>query len=140
MKRAARFRFEDVNPAHPGTSLMPLLPIVLSRGGQDIEARGLLDTAAAVSVLPNSMGERFGYVWDEETIPMVLTGNLSRLPARAIIVSVTVAHFAPVRLGFAWTLSDDVRLLLGQMNFFSEFDACFFQSRMEFEVKRKPNK
>jgi predicted aspartyl protease len=140
MKGATRFPFEDVNPAHPGTSLMPLLPIVLSSGGRNIQATGLLDTGATVSVLPYSLGEQLGFVWDEENNPMVLTGNLSRSSARAIIVSVTVAQFAPVRLGFAWIQSDDVRLLLGQMNFFSEFDACFFQSRMEFEVKRKSNK
>ena len=59
---------------------------------------------------------------------------------RGILVTATVARFAPVRLVFAWTRADDVRLLLGQTNFFLEFDACFFRARLEFEVKPKSEK
>jgi len=42
-----------------------------------------------------------------------------------------------VRLAFAWTQTDNVPTLLGQVNFFLEFDACFFRSREEFEVQPK---
>lgn len=119
---------------------MPMLPIVLSRGGQLVQAVGLLDTGAGVSVLPYSLGERLGFVWEEENAEVVLTGNLARFPARGIVVSASVAHFAPVPLVFAWTQADDVRLLLGQMNFFLEFGVCFFRARSEFEIQRASDK
>jgi hypothetical protein len=80
---------------------------------------------------------KLGFVWEEQHTPLVLTGNLARLPARGILVSATVANFAPVRLVFAWTQADDGRLILGQTNFFLEFDACFFRTRSEFEIKPK---
>jgi hypothetical protein len=137
MKGAARFPFVDANPAQPGTSVMPLLPLVLSQGSQRIEAVGLVDTGAAVSVLPYSLGMQLGLVWDEQKTPLVLSGNLARLAARGIIVSATVAKFSPVRLVFAWTQADDVRLILGQTNFFLEYEACFFRARSEFEIKPK---
>jgi hypothetical protein len=137
MSLAARFPFADANPARPGTSFMPLLPLVLSRGELQVETVGLLDTGAAVNVLPYSVGEQLGLVWGEQKVPVILSGNLARLPARGVLVSVTVAPFAPVRLAFAWTQADDVRLLLGQTNFFLEFEACFFRARSEFEVKPK---
>ncbi len=140
MNEAARFPFVDANPAQPGTSLLPLLPFVLSQGGRQVEALGLLDTGAAVNVLPYSLGEQLGFVWEEQTTPLVLSGNLARLPARGVVVSGVVAHFAPVHLVFAWTQADDVRLILGQTNFFLEFDACFFRARSEFEVKPKSEK
>jgi len=140
MNEAALFPFVDANPARPGTSLMPLLPIILSQGGQEREAVGLLDTGAAVSVLPYSLGEQLGFVWQEQQTPLVLSGNLASLPARGVLVSVAVAHFAPVRLVFAWTQADDARLLLGQTNFFLEFDVCFFRARSEFEVRPKTAK
>jgi hypothetical protein len=137
MNEAVRFPFVDANPAQPGTSLMPLLPLILSRGGQQKEAVGLLDTGAAVNVLPYSLGEQLGFVWEEQTTPLVLSGNLARLPTRGIVISASVAHFTPVRFVFAWTQADDVPLLLGQMNFFLEFDVCFFRARLELEVRPK---
>jgi hypothetical protein len=140
MNEAARFPFADANLAQPGTSLMPLLPLVLSQGGQQIEAVGLLDTGAAVNVLPYSLGKQLGFVWEEQKTPLILSGNLARLPARGVLVSVSVAPFVPVRLVFAWTQADDVRLILGQTNFFLEFDACFFRALAEFEVKPKSEK
>ena len=140
MNEAARFPFVDANPVQPGTSLLPLLPFALSQGSRRVEAVGLLDTGAAVNVLPYSLGEQLGFVWEEQKTPLVLSGNLARVPARGILVTATVARFAPVRLVFAWTQADDVRLLLGQTNFFLEFDACFFRARLEFEVKPKSEK
>jgi hypothetical protein len=103
----ARYPFVDANPAQPGTSLLPMLPLVLSQGGQQIEAIGLADTGSAVNVLPYSLGEQLGFVWQEQTTPLVLSGNLARLSARGVLVSATVAQFTPVRLVFfAWTQAD----------------------------------
>jgi len=48
-----------------------------------------------------------------------------------------IGDFPPVRLAFAWSRSDNVPLILGQMNFFMEFDICFYRSQLEFEVKPK---
>ena len=140
MNDAVRFPFVDANPARPGTSLMPMLPLVLSLGGQHVEAQGLLDTGAAVNVLPYSVGERLGLVWEEQKTPLVLSGNLARLQARGVLVSVSVAQFAPVRMVFAWTQGDDVRLLLGQTNFFMEFEVCFFRASSAFELKARTEK
>jgi hypothetical protein len=137
MNEVARFPFADANLAQPGRSLMPLMPLVLSKGGRQKEAVGLLDTGAAVNVMPFSLGQQLGFLWDEQKVPVVLSGNLSRQQARGVIVSAAVGQFAPIRLAFAWTQSHDVPLLLGQMNFFLEFDVCFFRTREEFEVRLK---
>lgn len=34
-------------------------------------------------------------------------------------------------------LSDDTPLLLGRMNFFLEFDVCFYRSQLAFEIRPK---
>jgi hypothetical protein len=54
-----------------------------------------------------------------------------------LIVTGVVSKFAPVRLAFAWTQATEVPLILGQVNFFLEFDVCFFRSQDMFEVKSK---
>ncbi len=64
-----------------------------------------------------------------------LSGNLAIVDARAVIVTVVVGTFAPVRLAFAWANVDTVPVILGQVNFFMEVDVCFFRSRRVFEVR-----
>jgi hypothetical protein len=133
----ARFPFADIDPAFPGSSLMPLLPLTLTHGENVVSAEGMLDTGAAVNVLPYSLGLQLGFVWEDQRTSITLSGNLAQLPARGVVVSATIAPFSAVRLAFAWTRSDNVRLLLGQANFFMEFDVCFFRAQSQFEVTPK---
>ena len=98
---------------------------------------GLLDTGSTVNVLPSSLGLQLGFVWEQQTTQVHLTGSLARLPARGVIVSGQVASFPPVALAFAWTQAIDVPMILGQVNFFMEFDVCFFRSQAAFEVNPK---
>lgn len=90
-----------------------------------------------VNVLPYGVGIDLGAVWDQQTTALRLTGNLARFEARALVVSANVGAFAPVQLVFAWTQAPDVPVLLGQVNFFMEFDVCFSRSRLAFEIRPK---
>jgi hypothetical protein len=78
-----------------------------------------------------------GAVWEQQTTPVNLSGNLAACEARALIVSAVVGKFPAVRLAFAWAKTDAVSVLLGQVNFFMEFDVCFYRSRLMFEVRLK---
>ena len=96
--------------------------------------------------------------------PTVITGQVSAIARRALVqvkcyrartlnsasdnrrtglqtsgddFDATVGKFPPVQLAFAWTRSNAVPVLLGQVNFFMEFDVCFYRSRLVFEVKPK---
>ena len=115
---------------------MPLLPLELQFGDRDVvRVYGLPDSGATVNVLPYGVGVRLGAVWETQTTRVTLAGNLAAQEARALIVHARVADFAPVRLVFAWTRVENVPLLLGQINFFDEFDICFHRSRREFDVE-----
>ena len=76
-----------------------------------------------------------GLVWEQQAVPVRLTGNLAASEAQAVILKSTIGQFSPVRLAFAWTRSNEVPLILGQVNFFMEFDVCFFRSDMAFEIR-----
>lgn len=136
--QSVRFPYTDLERTRPGATPMPFLPLTLTYREQEISAMGLMDSGATVNVLPYSVGESLGFVWEEQRTALTLSGNLARFPSRGVIVSVAVAHFTPVRLAFAWTQSDVVPLLLGQTNFFQEFEVCFFRSLLAFEIK--PNR
>jgi hypothetical protein len=97
----------------------------------------LLDTGATVNVLPYAVGVQLGAIWERQSTPVRLTGNLAACEARALIVSAVIGELPVVRLAFAWARTDDVPILLGQVNFFMEFDVCFYRSRSMFEVRPK---
>ena len=97
-----------------------------------------MDSGAAVDVLPNRAGRELGFDWDRQTRSVELSGNLASVEARVVVLSAAVGSFAPVRLAFAWAQTDSVSVILGQVNFFLEFDICFFGSRGLFELRSKP--
>lgn len=137
MPQAEQYPFVSSRPDLGVLGLVPCLPIQLAFRQQTVITEGLLDTAAAINVLPYEVGIQLGAIWEEQTTPLELTGNLAQHEARALLVSATVGAFSPVRLAFAWSRSNEVPVLLGQMNFFMEFNVCFFRAQAVFEVKPK---
>ncbi|MBM3878501.1 MAG: hypothetical protein FJ387_02110 [Verrucomicrobia bacterium] len=115
----------------------PLLPLVLSLGAKELATEALLDRGAEVNVLPWRLGEALGARWDDRKTTLRLAGALAGTPGMPLLLLGRFADVAPVRLAFAWCRTDDVPLILGQTNFFMEFDICFFRSRQEFSVVPK---
>lgn len=137
MRNAERYPFTVANSALGEAGLQPYLPITLTYQEQPVTVPGLLDTGAMVNVLPYQMEIDLGAVWEQQTTMLRLTGNLAHFEARGLLVSAVVGQFASVRLAFAWTKAPHVPLLLGQVNFFMEFDICFYRSRLIFETRPK---
>lgn len=122
------------------TSLMPRLPMLLALGDHSVEVTGLVDTGAAVNVLPYHVGLALGAVWEDQTVPVSLVGSLGQFEARALMVMAShpqITGDMDVRLVFAWTQSESEPVIFGQMNFFLEFDVCFYRSQSVFEVALK---
>ena len=131
-----RFPYLPVASGRGDASLMPVMPLELRfKEGDPVQTHGLLDSGATVNVLPYGLGVRLGAVWEAQTTRVTLAGNLATQEARALLVQARVADFAPVPFVFAWTRADNVPVLLGQVNFFEEFDVCFHRSRRQFEVE-----
>jgi hypothetical protein len=134
--QARQFPYVPRDPSLGHASLAPMLPLTLS-GSQHVATSALVDSGAAVNVLPYSVGVQLGFDWAQQTRPVGLSGNLAAAEARVVVLSATVASFPPVRLAFAWAQTDAVPVILGQVNFFLEFDVCFYRSRGVFDVRPK---
>lgn len=137
LSEAQRFPFSEADKLLGAASSLPYLPLTLTHRKCSLSVSGLLDTGATVNVLPYDIGRRLNAVWEQQTTPVYLTGNLARFEARVLIVTATVSQFEPVRLAFAWTRAKNIPLILGQVNFFLEFDVCFYRAQKIFEVKPK---
>ncbi len=134
---AQQFPYVQRDSSLGGASLAPLAPLTLSVR-QGIPTSGLVDSGAASNVLPFSVGVQLGLAWDQQTREVELSGNLASVAARVVVVSAVVGTFAPVRLAFAWAKTDSISVILGPINFFVEFDVCFFRSRSLFEIRPRP--
>jgi hypothetical protein len=137
MRDAQRFSFTEGFDAFGIPDALPQIPLNLMYRDSDIEVLALLDTGASVNVLPYSIGLQLSAVWEEQTTSVTLGGNLASVEARGLLVSAQIGNFDLVRLVFAWSQSDEAPLLLGRMNFFMEFDVCFYRSQLIFEVRPK---
>lgn len=129
-----RFSFVSVNNALGEVGFRPILPITLVYQNASVVASGLLDTGASVNVLPYNAGVQLGYEWERQTTVLSLTGNLAQYEARVVVMQGQVGQFEPVQLVFAWTRAENVPLILGQVNFFMEFDVCFYRSQLAFNL------
>ncbi|MFN0128783.1 MAG: hypothetical protein ACKV19_19100 [Verrucomicrobiales bacterium] len=119
----------------PGTaSVMPLLPLRLKSLEVEVKATALLDSGATVNVLPHSLGVQLGLDWTSQSHVLELGGNLARHEARGVLLEAAIEGFPPVRLAFAWSASDNVRLILGQINFFLAFDVTFRRADLAFDL------
>jgi len=113
---------------------LPTIPIILSYAESSCSANALLDTGSTVNLLPYDIGLQLGAIWEEHTIRLPLAGNLETVEARGLFVHVQIGNLEPVRLAFAWAQASQVPLILGQTNFFREFDICFQRSRRTIEI------
>ncbi|MGL5082179.1 MAG: aspartyl protease family protein [Microcoleaceae cyanobacterium] len=137
MRNAERYPFVSSDTALGEASFRPYLPFALVHQQVSVTSSALLDTGASVNVLPYSTGVELGYEWDRQTTALSLTGNLAQYEARVVLAQAVVGQFEPVQMVFAWTKAINVPLILGQVNFFMEFDVCFYRSQLEFAVSPK---
>jgi hypothetical protein len=115
---------------------LPTIPISLSCANFSVSANALLDSGSTVNLLPYDIGLQLGAIWEEQTVRLPLAGNLARVEAKGLFVHVQIGNLEPVRLAFAWAQAAHVPLILGQTNFFREFDVCFQRSRRMIEITR----
>jgi hypothetical protein len=130
-----RFSFTERTDSLSSSVILPYLPLTLSSDNASVEVMALLDTGASVNVLPYEIGIQLGAVWEAQTVSVQLSGNLGRNEEKGLVLSGTVSQFSPILLAFAWTQTRDVPVILGHMNFFTEFDVCFYRHELAFEIQ-----
>ena len=133
-------RFPYVQRLQPGDplGLAPILPIRLGRDGKEVDAPALVDSGASISVLPLTLGSRFGVDWDSLPHSMPVGGSSGSQLGKVLALEGLIAGFPSVPLLFSWLNTDAYRLVLGQTNFFMLFGVCFFRSQSYFELTLRP--
>jgi hypothetical protein len=131
-----QFRYTK-SPNFPGMAGLPLVPVTLAHAQTTLTQVALVDSGSTINVLPYEIGLALGLVWDSQTFALDVMGILAGSPAFGVVVTGQVTGLPPAKLIFAWTRKNDVRLILGQTNFFQEFDVWFSGSQQIFEIAPK---
>src|SRR5947207_174447 len=87
MSQAEQYPYLDRDPRTGVPTCVPYLPLTLTLGTRSTRVFGLLDTGAAINVLPHDIGLQLGAVWDKQTTHIPLAGNLAASEARAVGVT-----------------------------------------------------
>lgn len=116
---------------------MPLVSLTLTHEQKRLTQLALVDSGSTINVLPYHLGLELGLVWETQTIALNMKGILASEPAFAVVVTGELVDLSPSLLIFAWTRKSDVRLILGQTNFFQAFDVCFSGSQQVFDIAPK---
>ncbi|NEO82998.1 MAG: hypothetical protein F6J87_01875 [Spirulina sp. SIO3F2] len=132
-----RFRYSTPNPSQDEFDSLPYIPLILTYQSQSLEVTGLVDSGSTVSVLPNNIGMALGAMWDDTQAIIPLAGSLSRQQAMPLFINAEIPGCGVAKLAFAWARTDDIPIILGQTNFFMEFDIFFYRSQFEFEFRLK---
>ena len=129
-----RFPYLSFAPDGSPSDQLPWLPIQLIANGRSLEVHGLVDSGATVNVLPFDVGIKLGLEWSPTANPLRLTGNLAGRVAMPAVVHCRIGTFPETKLVFAWSQDSSVPVILGQTNFFHEFDVLLQRSRAEFDI------
>ena len=132
-----RFNYSTTDSSQNEFDSLPRVPLTLRRQNRTIEVVGLVDSGATVSVLPYTVGLQLGAIWEDRRAIIQLAGSLSSQPAIPFFAMAEIDGCGSAQLAFAWARSENVPLILGQTNFFIEFDVCFYRSKFEFEISPK---
>ncbi len=134
MFNSRRYPFQPKRDGMGVLADVPYLPLTLTYQNRSVEVMGLLDTGSSVNVLPYSVGVELGAIWEQQRFSVTLAGNLASAETKGLLVLAKVGDFEPVQLAFAWTRVNNIPIILGRTNFFTEFDVCFYGSQLAFEV------
>ncbi|MFM9959924.1 MAG: hypothetical protein ACKV2Q_01720 [Planctomycetaceae bacterium] len=92
-------QFPFVDHGHGEAARLPYLPLELMLGTKSITVEGLVDSGSTINVLPYDLGVELGAVWEQQTIPVQLTGNFSSRRSASIGGHCTSRRFRTRQVG-----------------------------------------
>jgi hypothetical protein len=134
-----RFAYSRM-PAYPGLEPgLPMIPFTLTYQGQSCTIQAVVDSGASINVLPYDIGLQLGLIWEMQTFSLPVASWLRGVDTFGVLLTGQLHPFPPVELAFAWTqkISTEIPVILGETNFFQEFDVCFSGSQQVFEIGPK---
>lgn len=140
-QRFAYSKTPDYPDLEPGLPVVPLRLMHVAPDGAAtiIPVQAIIDSGSSVNILPYDVGLQLGLIWEAQTFKLPVAKWLRGTKAFGVLLGAHIEPFPPVELAFGWVekTSAKVPVLLGETNFFQEFDVLLSGSRQVFEVAPK---
>jgi hypothetical protein len=114
-------------------SSLPFLRLRLIGDNQTLEVWALVDSGAAVNVLPFHVGKALGLRWDDFESGPELGGGVAG-ETGSLWLTARLQGLAPIQLKFCWLKHANARVILGHENFFNYFSVCFLTRELKFSL------
>jgi hypothetical protein len=134
-----RFAYSRM-PAYPGLEPgLPMIPFTLTYQGQSCTIQAVVDSGSSINVLPYDIGLQLGLIWEMQAFALPVAHWLRGVATFGVLLTGQLDPFPPVELAFAWMqkTSAEIPVILGETNFFQEFDVWFSGSQQIFEIAPK---
>ncbi len=112
---------------------MPYAWVRLSFGNTFWDEWALVDSGAEINVIPFSVGVKLGLDWNTSEDGPTIGGSASGA-TKTVELTVTIGSFTNVSMSFCWLSHDNVRVLLGEQDFFENFAVYFDLQNKEFAL------
>ena len=115
---------------------LPFVDITLAHEDYMISRSALVDSGSTINVLPYEDGLDLRLSWEGQPVPLKDEGLLHGAPVYGVLLTAQIVPFPPVKLAFAWTQKSrqEVRVILGQTNFFEYFEITFRGREKSFDI------
>ena len=123
------FDFKEEKSRIFGTILRPVAKVTLINEGVEVEEYVYVDSGADISLIPKSVGDLLGFkVGEKDKIDEVKGIGERGIPMVIKKVHIKIGEKL-FEIRIAWTLIEEVPLLLGRTDVFNLFDICFEKNR-----------
>ena len=126
---------KEISPRY-GKVLVPKIPVNIAGPKDNLTLDMLLDSGAAISLIPFSAGQEIGLTYDSlkmGTVSGIGEGHLPYIQSQ-IVINIQGVEF-PIRVG--WSLVEEVPPILGRLDVFDHFNIEFRQ--VEDRIRLTPN-
>lgn len=134
MSVSERFQYVLKPGGNGPVDMFPLLPMRLALGSRAIDVMALIDSGATISSLPYDLGLTFGQSWNRLPQQLFVGGAHGSAPAKRLDLMATIGSLPPRLLAFAWVNTNNYPLVLGNADFFFNFDVTLCRRHSYFDI------
>ena len=125
------FDFREEHSRLFGKIKRPVVPVIMSNGDKQEAGTFYVDSGADISLIPRTTGKRLGFTIEKEDIREVKGIGERGIPILIRKLKLQIGD-KEINAEVAWSLVEEVPLLLGRKDVFDNFEITFKDNKTIF--------
>lgn len=124
-----RFHYRKESSIITGTVLRPVADIILQCGRFKVEAAMYIDSGADITMIPLELGKALGFKQNPNDEIQEIKGVSGSGVPYILKKAILIINGKRLNIHLAWSLIEEVPLLLGRMDIFDKFKITFHEKQ-----------